>query len=309
MTQPEILKTIELDSAEDFVAHTRLSHDLWKGPSGRWGFRGQANATWKLVASAFRPDFHDRLYQDYPQRFSEPAVQRAYLELQVFLDFFRLADKVGLHVPGSEYILSLPFEERVNYMTVGGWPFPEIIAGLAIAQHHGIPTRLLDFSWSPTVAAFFAARSSIDNEDAECIAVWAINLWFTSNAWGNALNRRIDVVQVPTADNLFFNSQRGFFLHPVMGHLRDYDVLPSIDEIVESRARDSRSKEYMERSDVEPRFVQRPLIYKITLPSKHTRDVLQLLDEQDSVTDASMMPTMDNVRATLEFKRDHQLPI
>jgi len=41
---------------------------------------------------------------------------------------------------------------------------------LALMQHHGAPTRLLDFTWSPYVAAFFALERA--TRDA---AVWALN--------------------------------------------------------------------------------------------------------------------------------------
>lgn len=63
---------------------------------------------------------------------------------------------------------------------------------LFIAQHYGIPTRLLDWSENPLVALFFATS----NSDAEG-HVWALNAWQLNLA-------TISLGSVPTTDSPFF---------------------------------------------------------------------------------------------------------
>jgi hypothetical protein len=44
---------------------------------------------------------------------------------------------------------------------------------LAVAQHHGLPTRLLDWTYSPYVALHFAT-ANLSNYDKDA-AIWCVN--------------------------------------------------------------------------------------------------------------------------------------
>jgi len=46
---------------------------------------------------------------------------------------------------------------------------------LSLMQHHGVPTRLLDFSRSPYIATYFALWKGLHNKK---VAVWAIDKWW-----------------------------------------------------------------------------------------------------------------------------------
>ena len=95
---------------------------------------------------------------------------QAFLELETLGKFFDSADAAHLPLPEDSQLLRHQLRSSLQIET---WPPLEVLSLLSLAQHHGLPTRLLDWTRSQRIAAYFAARDAIERE-TETLAVWEL---------------------------------------------------------------------------------------------------------------------------------------
>ena len=105
-----------------------------------------------------------------------------YKEIRVLMNFFDRGDKVGLKIPANQDIRKLldhdddELEDKYRFY----WPNPNYFELISLAQHYGVPTRALDWSYDYKVALYFAVKNILNkdylcNEKPKNAVLWAFN--------------------------------------------------------------------------------------------------------------------------------------
>ena len=133
--------TVKCETAREFLDNLDLTHPRWSRQN--WIFRGQNDARWELMPSLFRTW----------NRRTNPGLELALIRL-----FISNANLAQLPIPNNSLgYYSNAFKPTMRQLSAGAsYDFSHV--AFAIAQHSGVPTRLLDFSHSPLIAAYFAVN-------------------------------------------------------------------------------------------------------------------------------------------------------
>ena len=236
--------------------------------SENWAFRGQVNARWPLKNAIERTDFihlNERIEVDFLAEFQRGA--RNYLH----------RDEIPNH----------------------------IIEWLALMQHHGAPTRLLDFTKSPYIAAYFAFEQCSANPDHHA-AVWAINIRYLrdralevlENDYAEELKATHNLINEPLFEKIFYQNNRSlvFPVEPFRMNRR-YSLQQSLFVSTGISA-----EPFMKQLDFLGKDISRSVI-KMEIPAVAQKEVMRDLLRMN-LNRASIFPDLDGYAASLKLRYD-----
>lgn len=275
----------------------KSADDLWEAlsPTRNLGieapydllYRGQGDANWSLIPSALREPHASKTFypSELEQNFSRSVVLDELLSLSEFVLY---CDRIGIAIPNDSQLfrsvnIGTGSPASLDYLAnPSKWPNPQLLDLMALAQHHGMPTRLLDWTSLAYTACYFASSTAIANfenwsEDSK-LAIWVLDISRISS------KDFTYVFRAPGSISPNLAAQYGkFTVHPHNSELGNISDVKGLEDIISIR--------------------EHPILFKLTLPSNESARLLGLCSKA-GFSAADIYPSTDGAGIAVRDSRN-----
>jgi hypothetical protein len=334
MTDKPWTSEISVDSAEELLQVLSPASEYFRCSEPQlWIFRGECDWDEPLqptlyrkdswlsackIADAGEIDVHDTIS-------NESELFHIRVELKLLERFIKRADESGLGIPDySPYIgywlrdyrqcvdqvLQVerfserfegahPINSLLDGRENGSWPSMMINSIMALARHNGMPSRLLDWTFSAPTAAYFAVKDYLDRSESgrdvpNSISVWALSRNITGRILGRPKPHppEFSFIQTPSVGNLHMVAQRGVFTSRIVHWEEFYSECDrrGLQQLLEERR-----QFLLKKDDAEP---EGPYLFRFRVHSGNAEELLWLLAKM-GISGNRLFPTYAGVIKSL----------
>jgi hypothetical protein len=262
-------------------------------------FRGHEKKEYDLLPSAFR-DLDIKTI-----RVLKSGNGHGVIESDDFINFIEGINEIGLHIePESfEYINQLSDDkDRYSFNKYGDYAHGNMLKDLALAQHYGVPTRLLDFTLNPLVALFFATQGITTGPQSKGnIGIWVIPEKLIEVVNENE-KKFVERIFVNGFQNRNMVAQKGIFINYIKNrgtepNLYADDKIKTLDQYLLSDLSND------QRQIVDKR-IGKPMLF--TLSHICEREITKYLDLVN-INWTTIQPDLDGVKKEVERRKRKRL--
>ena len=177
-----MINSITYDSLNDFVNAISYKGELYDTFSKGFIFRGMSSSKFELVPNALRKENENNLWALSNIQSAKEPLECCQIEneYRIIKKFYKGCDKNSLPVPNIDRIrdfMATDIGVDLVYYPGEKWLPHDLYEIAALAQHYGLPTRLLDWSKSIYTALYFAAIGNISEKGKDdYMVLWAFNV-------------------------------------------------------------------------------------------------------------------------------------
>jgi hypothetical protein len=260
-------------------------------------FRGHKEKGYKLLPSAFRNLDINTI------RVLKSGNGHGSIESDDFISFIEGMNAIGLHIEQEsfEYINQLSDDkDRYSFNKYGDYAHGNMLKDLALAQHYGVPTRLLDFTLNPLVALFFATQGITTGPQREGnIGIWVIPEKLIEVVNENE-KKIVERIFVNGFQNRNMVAQKGIFINYIKNrgtepNLYADDKIKTLDQyLLSDLSNDQRQ--------IVDKGIGKPMLF--TLSHFCEREITKYLD-LININWTTIQPDLDGVKKEVE-RRDRK---
>lgn len=305
------IKEVRYDDAKSLLKAINYDGEMYDALSRDFIYRGHYSEKFLLLPYALRPGVMDAFHpgMDYEDEkvfmASRLEIAQVLGEYQLLQRFYNLCDKNVLRVPDCPRLRDSVIKnyDLVSFFGKEEWLPKDLWEIAALAQHYGIPTRLLDWTANIKTALYFAIVDFIKPLSAEerlernkqlllnrgvveeaCCEIWALDTKVVVAKEGKL---PLQLIRPPFHGNLNLAAQEGVFTLWSVSKLR----LPmKKDEKLDTTWLNQTPLDVLLVKKLEELNAEdRPYLYRISFPKSTAIELYQYL-EREGHTAAKLFP-------------------